>query len=268
MIVAAGQAGVAHGAANHEVAGRVDVDLRLRQRLEPRLRQHRRQDVLVHALEDVLLLHARVVLGGQHHGVEADDLVVLVAQGDLALGVRAQPLELARLADLGLLLDQAVRVIDRGRHVLRRLVAGVAEHQALVARALLFRLLAVHALVDVGRLLANHVDEWRRSWPSKPTFGIVVADVVDHAARQRLDVDPGRWWSSLAGHDGGAGLHQRLAGHAGLRVLGQDRVQHRIGDLVGHLVRVAFGDRLGGEEVAGHRRLYPLIEMKGWVGRA
>src|ERR1043166_7494379 len=40
-------------------------------------------------------------------------------------------------AQLGLALDQTVREIDRHRHELRRLVAGVAEHEALVARTLL-----------------------------------------------------------------------------------------------------------------------------------
>jgi hypothetical protein len=38
---------------------------------------------------------------------------------------------------MGLALDQAVRQVDRQRHQHRRFVAGVAEHQALVAGALI-----------------------------------------------------------------------------------------------------------------------------------
>ena len=54
---------------------------------------------------------------------------------------------------------ELVREHDRRGHQFRRLVAGVAEHQALVAGALLGGLLAfglarVHALRDVGRLRA------------------------------------------------------------------------------------------------------------------
>ena len=58
----------------------------------------------------------------------------------------------------------------------------------------------------------------------------------------------------FAGDDRGAGLHHRFAGHAGALVLRQDRVEDGVGDLVGDLVRVAFGDGFGGEEVAAHRK--------------
>ena len=45
----------------------------------------------------------------------------------------------------------------------------------------------------------------------------------------------------LAGDDRHAGLEQRLAGDACMRVFGQDGVEDGIRHLVGHLVRVAFG---------------------------
>ena len=256
--LAAGQAAVADRAADHELAGRVDVELGgLVQQL---LGQHRLDDVLAHRLDQILLLDARVVLGGQHHGVDGDGLAVLVAQGDLALGVRTQPAELALLAHLGLLLDQAVRVVDGRRHEVAGLVGGVAEHQALVTRALLFRLLAVDALVDVRRLLADQV-EHAAGGAVEADVAAVVADVEDHLAGQRLEVDPGLG-GDLAGDDGDAGLDHGLAGDAGALVLGQDGVQHGVGDLVGNLVRMAFGHRLGGEEVAAHRR---SILVFGWM---
>src|SRR3546814_7400434 len=101
------------------------------------------------------------MLGRQHDRVDADRDAVLVTQRDLALGVRAQPWQrrLLRFADLRLLLDDAMRVIDRCRHQLLGLVAGVAEHQALVAGALFFRLLAIDTHRDVRRLFADRSEE-------------------------------------------------------------------------------------------------------------
>ena len=56
-----------------------------------------------------------------------------------------------------------------------------------------------------------------------------------------LDVRVGR---DLAGDDAEARGEHGLARHSGVGVFGQDRVEHRIGDLVGHLVGVALGDAL------------------------
>ena len=63
-----------------------------------------------------------------------------------------------------------------------------------------------------------------------------------------VDVDV-RVGGDLAGHDHEAGGDQRLARDAALRVLLVDRVEHRVADLVAHLVGVAFGDRLRREGV-------------------
>src|SRR5690606_21924726 len=134
-------------------------------------------------------------------------------------------------------------------------VGGVAEHQALVAGALLLGLPAVHALVDVRRLLADQV-EHAAGGAVETDVGRVVANVQDHLAGRGFQVDPGRG-GDLAGDDRHAGLDHGLAGHARALVLGQDGVQHGVGDLVGDLVRVAFGDRLGGEKRAGHRPYIP-----------
>ena len=55
-----------------------------------------------------------------------------------------------------------MRKHDRRRHEFRRFVAGVTEHQTLIARALLRRVLAVgrariDALCDIGRLFGDDV---------------------------------------------------------------------------------------------------------------
>ena len=134
--LAAGQPGVAHGAADDELAGRVD-----------------QQPVAVGGqaeggqlgLDDELLdvggeqLLDRDVLGvlrGDDDGVDGDRPVVLVDDGDLGLAVGAQVGHRAVLADRRQPAGQAVGQRDRQRHELGGLVGGVAEHQALVAGAL------------------------------------------------------------------------------------------------------------------------------------
>ncbi|MOA28895.1 hypothetical protein D3C78_1498720 [compost metagenome] len=150
-----------------------------------------------------------------------------------------------------------MREADRRRHQHVGLVAGVAEHQALVAGALVFRLGAVDALVDVRGLLADDVDD-AAGGAVVADVGAVVADVDDHVAHQLLEVDP-RAGGDLAGDDGHAGLHQGLAGHAGVLVLGDDGVEDGIGDLVGDLVRMAFGHGLGGEKGIFAHQSVPVI---------
>lgn len=112
-----------------------------------------------HRFFQVFLGHVFIVLGGQNHRVDTGDTAILVAAGYLALGVRTQPRQQAALAGLGLALHQTVGEGDRCRHQHVGFVAGVAEHQALVACTLVFRLLAVNALGDIHRLLADNVDD-------------------------------------------------------------------------------------------------------------
>ncbi len=173
----------------------------------------------------------------------------LVSEGELALGVGAQPrqLRVAALAHLRLPLDELVRVVDRRRHQRPRLVGRVAEHQSLVARALVLGQRAVDALRDVDGLLADDVDDTAGA-AVEADLGGVVADVDDDRSHQRLEVDPGGG-RDLAGDDRDAGLDQRLAGDARPRVAREQGVQHGVRDLVGNLVGMAFGDGLGGEKV-------------------
>jgi len=70
-------------------------------------------------------------------------------------------------------------------------------------------------------------------------LGIGVADLADGLAGDLGIVDDSIS-GNLTGDDNHTGGHQRLAGHAGLGVLGQDRIKDRVGDLVGNLVRMTF----------------------------
>ena len=90
-----------------------------------------------------------------------------------------------------------VREHDRRRHQLRRLVRGVAEHQPLVARPLLGRLLAfgrprIHALRDVGALRRNGVQD-QHPVGVKDVVVMRVADVADGLAGDRVEVRAWPW---------------------------------------------------------------------------
>jgi hypothetical protein len=134
--LAAGEPGVAHRAADHEAAGGVHVeDGPL---VDPLGRQRGPDHVVDQRLAQLVVADVGVVLGREHHGVDAAGAAVgAVLDGDLGLRVGPQPVERARLEVLPGDLHDPVRQPDRRGHQLGRLVAGVAEHHPLVAGALL-----------------------------------------------------------------------------------------------------------------------------------
>ena len=134
---------------------------------------------------------------------------------------------------------------DRRRHEHIGLVGRIAEHQTLVSRALLALVLAIDALRNVRGLLADDVDD-AAARAVETHVRMVVADVEDGLAHQRLDVHPGAR-RDLARDDDDAGLDQGLAGDAAARIGGDDRVEHGVRNLVRHLVRMALGHGLGGK---------------------
>src|SRR5262249_37559018 len=147
--LAPGEARIAHRPADDEAAGRVDVDLRLRR---PELLRHRGMDDLrPDGLLERLPLHGLVVLRRDHDRVDGDGPIVLVAHRDLALAVGPEEVDAVDLllAHLGEAPGELVGELDGAGHELLRLVAGVAEHHALVAGALRPRIAAVDAARDV-----------------------------------------------------------------------------------------------------------------------
>ena len=168
--------------------------------------------------------------------------VPVVLDRDLALPVRAQVVEDLLLAHLAEPPRELVREHDRQRHQLFGLVAGEAEHQALVAGAA-----GVDAHGDVRRLLVDGGDD-RAGLVVEAVLGARVADALDRLADDAGQVGVGRG-RDLAGDEGQAGGDHRLAGHPAHGVLGEERVEDRVRDLVRDLVRVALGDRLRGEEM-------------------
>jgi hypothetical protein len=81
----------------------------------------------------------------------------------------------------------------------------------------------------------------------EPVAPAAVADLANRLARDLRDVHVhiGR---DLARDHHQPGVHERLAGHATLGILSHHGIENAVRDLVGHLVRMALGDRLGGEQ--------------------
>ena len=267
--LAAGQAGVAHRATDHEVAGRIDQQPEVGgvQALVGQVLDDRVDDMLTDVGGQLVdQVDAFGVLGGEHHGVQPDGRGALVLDGHLGLAVRAQVAQRAVLADLGQLAGQPVRQRDRQRHEFGGVADRVAEHQALVAGALGVQRILL--LLDAG--LVGLVDAHRdvRGLPADADVHAaggaveallrgVVADLQDALANGVGDVGErllGRGGDlahdvHLAGGD--QGLHRDARG----RVVLQQRIEDRVTDRVTDLVGMSFGHRLAGEQptVVAHK---------------
>jgi hypothetical protein len=166
------------------------------------------------------------------------------------------------LAGGGEVFEDLVRVVDRRRHQLGRLAAGVAEHDALVARALVLVAGGVDALRDMRRLSVQ-VDLDLGLLPVEAF--LLVADILDGVAGEldHLVLGDGFRAAHLAGDDHSVGGGQGLAGHTRFRLGSEIGVDDGIGDTVANLVRMAFGHRLAGEKIARppHDRI-PLRQIR------
>ena len=204
------------------------------------------------------------VLRGENDGVDVVGLAVFaVGDGDLRFGVRAEAEFGMGAADFGLFRGQFVRDGEGERHQFRRLVDGVAEHQALIARALLFAAHRVHSLRDVGGLLLNG-EHHAAGGSVHAQIGGGVADIDNRIAHHVGDLHVGFGREFAADH-AQAARQKRFEGHAGTGVLLEQFVQNGVADLVGKFIRVAFGDAFGREEnEIGHERVsFPTGTTQG-----
>ena len=201
------------------------------------------------------MFHVRAVLRGNDDVGNGNGFVVYVNDGHLRLRVGAQPRHLAGLADAGEFASEAMGEHDGRGHEFGRFVAGITEHEPLVAGALLGGFLAlglagVHALRDVGRLARNnyvHEDPVRM----EDVVVIDVTDFPDCIARNLDEInyftgifESNLWYCDFAADDDDVGLGVAFAGDAAELVLREAGVQHGVGNGVANLVRMAFADGL------------------------
>ena len=251
------QAAVPLWAPYDKAAGRVDQVLGVD---EP----FRRDDGLDDLLDDgfvefglhpVAHTHVRMVLAGDDDGLDAVGLAVDIAHGDLCLGIGAQEGQCTTLAQGGLPLHQPVGIVDGRRHEFRSFVAGIAEHEALVARADVEVVVAgsVHALGNVVALLVI-AHEHGAALVIDAVVGVVVADVLDGVARH-LNVVHGGIGGDFACQHHETGVAEGFGRDPAVGILRETGIEDGVGNLVSHLVGVTFGDRFGREEkVVRHER--------------
>ena len=157
---------------------------------------------------------------------------------------------------LPLIRDQTqdlVGVEDRRRQQIRGLVAGIAEHDALIAGTFFLvgaRLQRIDALRDVGGLRVQQ-DLDGAVLPVEAF--LLVADVLDRVAHHAFDLLMGDRFGSagfagdhhlVGGGKGLAGCADRPRIDAGLGPLTEEQIDDLVRNPVADLVRMAFGNRL------------------------
>src|SRR6266851_8972505 len=252
--LATGKSRIAVSATDNEAAGWVDVEMVLI--AHPALGQDL-HDIGADDLAHFRLLDLGAVLRRDDDRGGADRLAVDILQADLALGVGTEQRRLAGMTVIRQRLEDGVGVVDRRRHQLRRLGAGIAEHDALVAGALVLVAGGIDALCDVGRLLVNVAGDLRHV--PVEAF-LLVADFLDRLARhldQPVAADAAGP-AHLAGEDDPIGRRQGLDPAARLRIGGEEGVDHGIGNAVAHFVRMPLAYGLTGKYVIalGHNRSF------------
>ena len=240
------QAGVRLKAAQHEPPGGVDKNLRLVVRVQ--LPQSGDDDVPRDLPAQLVHILVRVMLAGDHHSGDPAGLTVLVLHGHLGLAVRPQALDGPGFPGVGEQQGQPVGQHYGQGQQLRRLRTGKAIHDALVSSAHLG--LLSHSAGDIAALVMGDdlhlIVRSIASFPNSPAH-----DSGD--VRQLGGGD-------LPGYDDLPGGGHDLAGHTGGGVVLQAGVQDAVGNGVAQLVRVALGDRLGGQNVViSHKRHFSFL---------
>ena len=249
--LAAGQPGVAIRTADDEIARRIDQQV-IRAN-HPAIGKNI-GDQRGYQLADVRLCGVFGMLCRQHDLVRAGRLAVIaIDKCNLAFRVGAQDGFGIGLPDLGKPLQDLVRIMDRRRHQHICLAAGIAEHESLVAGALILVVAAVDAHRDVGGLFVKIVLEFEMRMME---FILLVADIGHRAAHSALNRvhDAGHLvfrGADLPADDYTVCGCQCLAGHARFRLGRQKQVKDRVGHTVAQLVWMSFGYGFRSEKI-GH----------------
>jgi hypothetical protein len=174
-------------------------------------------------------------------------VVILVFDGDLSLGIRAEPSDLAAVTSNRETFDKSGRKKVSKRHHLGGLVSSIAKHVALVTGTNVLVLAPdVDTTGDVGRLLleANHDVA---GLVVKALARVVEANALDGVADDLLVVRVALSGDLTEDHDH-AGLGGSLTGDLGVRILSKAGIEDSVRDLIADLVRVALVDGLRSEE--------------------
>ena len=203
---------------------------------------------LAHDLLDARQRHVASVLRGDDDrmATQRQTCLLVVDQRELRFRVRSQLRVIAAEATFAQAAQDVVAVVECCRHQLFRLVASVAEHQALVAGAFF-----ADAVCDVGGLFVDTIID-AKLLPVKAL--LFVAQRLHDFLRAR---------AHLFGRDGGVRAHfacqhdavgrcHTFDGDARGAVLFQVQIEDGIGDTIANFVGVSFGDGLARKKVLAH----------------
>jgi len=188
---ATSKSSIAHGSTSDEAARRVDV-------VDGIIVQHVLGDDVVdnHLLDGCLesfLVDFRTVLSRHDNSVhtlrDALSVNLGVLDGDLGLGVRAQPGENLLLAALNKALAKAGGKLVGKRHHLRGFVSGISEHMTLISGSNVLGLLHdVDSRGNLSRLLLDG-DHDGASLVIKSLLGVIESNLADGLADNLLVVN-------------------------------------------------------------------------------
>src|SRR5580704_3850642 len=236
---ASGEAGIAHGTAGDEAAGGIDVVLGVL--VHHGCWQNWIDYVLAHGVLEIFQGNFVAVLRGDDYRVHAGGAAVNIFDSDLGFSIGAEEVNDVLLADFGEFVGEAVRELDGHGHQLRRLVAGVAEHQALVAGAA-----GIYAHGDVWRLFVDGADD-AAGFSVEAKFGAGVANVANDFAGEIGEIDVSRGGNFAVDYYEARG-DQGFAGYAAHGIVFHDGVEDGVGNLVSDFVGMALGYRFRGKE--------------------
>ena len=233
--------------ADHKAPRRIDVIFRLR--IQILRRNHRADDVFNQILFNRLVRNLFPMLRRNDNRLDAHRFPVIIFHRHLRLAVRPQIRKRPILSDLGQTTRKTMRHRERQRQKFRRLIRRVAEHHPLIARAdiiLVRRVLLrferlIHAHRDIRRLLVHRHQNAARL-AIETVLRAVVPDFLDRLPNDFRKIDARRR------RDFPENMHlsrrdNRLARDTPARILHQNGIQHRIGNLIANFIRMSFRHR-------------------------
>jgi len=252
---ATGQAAIPFGSPDDEATGGVHEEFGAV--IEHPFGENFADELFDNELLDLAMGDVVAVLSGNHDRGDAEGFVLTVLNGDLGFGVGAEPGDFTRFTNSAEFSSEVVGEHDGGGHEFWGFAASEAEHEALIARALLGGFLTRNAagidpLGDIGALAREGVHDVD-AVSVKNVFRVGIADGADGGANDSIVVQFGAG-GDFTCDDDEVGFYEGFASDATVRVLGEAGIEHRIGDSVADFVGMAFADRLRRKDkVAFHK---------------
>jgi len=249
----ASQTGISHGTTNNKGTGGVDVVNSLI--IEELSRDDLVDDFFLDASDNIFVRKTRVVLGGDHNGVDTlrdalTILIVLVLNSDLGLSIRAEPIKDVLFTAFDKTSAQLGGEDVGKRHQLLSLISGIAEHVTLITSTNFLGGLGAVAVDRVSNLraLLSNRDNDGASLVIESLVGIIKPDLGNGGTGNLLVIDQ-TIAADLTNNENSSGGGGTLTGNLGMGVDSEGGVEDTIGNLIAQFVGVTRGHTLRSEKV-------------------